>query len=258
MRLDNVVVRPQRRLVEYYVDLANWHRLSPEASVQLVGGLAGLPSEIRDDGEEAKRFDLLILRMQLGLLVPDARFNRHRTEVQEIASALLEQTTIPMIQQRAQLLDEVAGDEWWQDVTLPLLELAWRRMRDLVRLVPKARRTLVFTNFADEIDQARRSSEGLGLFIRSLVGLDREVARDAFSEFLVGRTLNAAQLDFINLIVNDLTVNGVMEPGRLYESPFNGVAPRGPEALFSNPDADRMVSILRSIKNNAILASEVA
>ncbi|WP_225854180.1 type I restriction-modification enzyme R subunit C-terminal domain-containing protein [Micromonospora sp. ALFpr18c] len=100
--------------------------------------------------------------------------------------------------------------------------------------------------------------EGLGLFIRSLVGLDREAARDAFSEFLVDRTLNAAQLDFINLIVNDLTVNGVMEPGRLYESPFNGVAPRGPEALFSNPDADRLVSILRSIKNNAVLASEVA
>ncbi|MFI6238976.1 DEAD/DEAH box helicase family protein [Micromonospora sp. NPDC050795] len=327
MRLDNVVVRPQRRLVEYYIDLANWHRLSPEASAQLVGGLAGLPSEVRDDGEEAKRFDLLILRMQLGLLVPDSRFNRHRTEVQEIASALLEQTTIPMIQQRAQLLDEVAGDEWWQDVTLPMLELARRRMRDLVRLVPKARRTLVFTNFADEIDQevelplsgvtvgtdlerfrakmrvylrthedhvavqklrrnrqlsgtdlaelermlgesgvgdkqdidqARRSSEGLGLFIRSLVGLDRDAARDAFSEFLVDRALNAAQLDFINLIVNDLTVNGVMEPGRLYESPFNGVAPRGPEALFSNPDADRLVSILRSIKNNAKPVSEVA
>lgn len=111
---------------------------------------------------------------------------------------------------------------------------------------------------ARRADQARRSSEGLGLFIRSLVGLDREAARDAFSEFLVDRTLNAAQLDFINLIVNDLTMNGVMEPGRLYESPFNGVAPRGPEALFSNDDADRMVSILRSIKNNASTASEVA
>ncbi|WTD63492.1 hypothetical protein OG811_08310 [Micromonospora sp. NBC_01638] len=53
-------------------------------------------------------------------------------------------------------------------------------------------------------------------------------------------------------------MNGVTEPGRLYESPFNGVAPRGPEALFSNDDADRMVSILRTIKNNAISASEVA
>ncbi|WP_406075598.1 type I restriction-modification enzyme R subunit C-terminal domain-containing protein [Micromonospora sp. NBC_01638] len=72
------------------------------------------------------------------------------------------------------------------------------------------------------------------------------------------RTLNGAQLDFINLIINDLAMNGVTEPGRLYESPFNGVAPRGPEALFSNDDADRMVSILRTIKNNAISASEVA
>ncbi|WP_433551751.1 DEAD/DEAH box helicase family protein [Micromonospora zamorensis] len=327
MRLDNVVVRPQRRLVEYFVDFANWHRLTPEASAELAAGLAGLPSEVRDDAEEAKRFDLLILRMQLGLLVPDSRFNRHRTEVQEIASALLEQTAIPMIQQRAQLLEEVAGDEWWQDITLPMLELARRRIRDLVRLVPKARRTVVFTNFADDIDRivelsfagvtvgtdlerfrdklrvylrthedhvavqklrrnrqlsgtdlaelermlgdsgvgdkqdidrARRASEGLGLFIRSLVGLDRDAAREAFSEFLVGRALNAAQLDFINLIVNDLTMNGVMEPRRLYESPFNGVAPSGPEALFSTADADRMASILSSIKRNAIPVSEVA
>ncbi|MGC4853227.1 type I restriction-modification enzyme R subunit C-terminal domain-containing protein [Micromonospora sp. DT4] len=99
-----------------------------------------------------------------------------------------------------------------------------------------------------DIDQARRASEGLGLFIRTLTGLDRAAAQEAFSEFLIDRTLNGAQLDFINLIINDLTMNGVMEPGRLYESPFNGVAPRGPEVLFSNDDADRMVSILRSIK----------
>ncbi|MEU8328243.1 DEAD/DEAH box helicase family protein [Micromonospora sp. NPDC048839] len=327
MRLDNIVVRPHRRWVQHFVEFENWHRLSPEASAELAAGLAGLPSEVRDDAEEAKRFDLLILRLQLGLLTPSSRYNRHRTEVQEIASVLLEQTTIPVIRAQEQLLEEVAGDEWWQDVTLPMLELARRRIRGLVRLVPKARRAVVYTNFADEIDQivemrfagvtvgtdldrfrekmrvylrthedhvavqklrrnrqlsgtdlaelermlgesgvgdkqdidqARRASEGLGLFIRTLVGLDRAAAQEAFSEFLTDRTLNGAQLDFINLIINDLTMNGVMEPARLYESPFNGLAPRGPEALFSNDDADRMVSILRSIKHNAISASEVA
>ncbi|SCE97728.1 DEAD/DEAH box helicase family protein [Micromonospora chokoriensis] len=327
MRLDNIVVRPHRRLVEYFVDFENWHRLSPEVSAQLATELAGLPSEVRDDGEEAKRFDLLILRLQLGLLVPDGRFNRHRTEVQEIAAALLEQTTIPAIRERVTLLDEVAGDEWWQDVTLPMLELARRRIRDLVRLVPKARRAVVYTNFADEIDQvvempfagvstgtdldrfrekvrvylrthedhlavqklrrnrplsgtdlaelermlgesgvgdkqdidqARRASEGLGLFIRSMVGLDREAAREAFSEFLTGRALNAAQLDFINLIINDLTANGVMDPGRLYESPFNAIAPHGPEVLFPSADVDRLCAILAVVKRNAMPATEAA
>ncbi|MEU5567700.1 hypothetical protein [Micromonospora musae] len=39
----------------------------------------------------------------------------------------------------------------------------------------------------EDIDQARRSAHGLGLFIRSLVGLDREAATEVFGEFLVGR-----------------------------------------------------------------------
>lgn len=34
------------------------------------------------------------------------------------------------------------------------------------------------------IDEAREQSQGLGLFVRSLVGLDREAAMDAFGELL--------------------------------------------------------------------------
>jgi type I restriction enzyme, R subunit len=39
--------------------------------------------------------------------------------VQEIASALLAQTSIPAIAAQQELLDEVAVDEWWVDVTPP-------------------------------------------------------------------------------------------------------------------------------------------
>ncbi|MEU1644240.1 type I restriction-modification enzyme R subunit C-terminal domain-containing protein [Micromonospora zamorensis] len=59
-----------------------------------------------------------------------------------------------------------------------------------------------------DIDQARRAAEGLRLFIRFMVGLDGEAAPEALSEFPTGRALNAAQLNFLNLIINDLTANG--------------------------------------------------
>ncbi|MDG4791437.1 type I restriction-modification enzyme R subunit C-terminal domain-containing protein [Micromonospora sp. WMMD1102] len=328
MRLDNIVVRPHRRAVEYFVDPANWQTLTPEAADQLAHELAGLPSEVADDGEEAKRFDLMILRLQHDVVTSSARhFARVRADVQEIASALLEQTTIPAIRAELTLLDEVAADEWWQDVTLPMLERARRRIRNLVRLVPKARRTIIYTDFADQvdsvtelefvgvsvgtdrerfrekvraylrahedhvalqklrrnrqltsadlgdlermlaesgvgdkqdIDQARRAAEGLGLFIRSLVGLDRNAAREAFGEFLDSRTLNAAQLDFVNLIIGDLTANGVMKPERLYESPFTGVAPRGPETLFGSEDVDRIITILDSVRARATPKTDAA
>lgn len=49
---------------------------------------------------------------------------------------------------------------------------------------------------------------GLGLFIRSLVGLDRAAAKGAFSQFLQSRTLTADQVEFVNLIIEHLTQCG--------------------------------------------------
>ena len=37
---------------------------------------------------------------------------------------------------------------------------------------------------ADDIERAKKDSEGLGLFVRSLVGLDRGAAQEAFASFI--------------------------------------------------------------------------
>jgi type I restriction enzyme R subunit len=67
------------------------------------------------------------------------------------------------------------------------------------------------------------------LFIRLLVGLDREAATAAFDAYLSDPTVTAAQPRFVQMIVEQLTANGVMEVARLYESPFTETAPQGPE-----------------------------
>ncbi|MEV0807331.1 DEAD/DEAH box helicase family protein [Micromonospora sp. NPDC050200] len=327
INLENFVVRPQRRTVEYYADFAHWHKLSAEAVDEIGSKLAGLPTSIRDEDEAAKRFDLIVLRLQLGQLDVEPAYERLRRQVQDIASALLEQTSIPAIREQQLLLDEVAGDEWWQDVTLPMLELLRRRVRSLVRLIERSKKTIVYTNFTDQlgeltevsipqarvgtdferfrakaraylrqhedhltlqklrrnrqlsptdlaelermlaesgvggpedIERARESAEGLGLFIRSLVGLDREAATEAFGEFLAGRTHSKNQIHFINMVIGHLTVNGSMEMGRLYESPFTEIAPHGPDGLFTTDDVDRIVSILHSVRATAAPVPEVA
>jgi hypothetical protein len=48
--------------------------------------VAGLPSELVDDDQEAKQFDLLILRLQLGLLRHEKSFTRLSEGVREIDS----------------------------------------------------------------------------------------------------------------------------------------------------------------------------
>ena len=83
------------------------------------------------------------------------------------------------------------------------------------------------------------------------MGLDRETAKQAFSEFVVGTTITASQLEFINLIVEYLTENGVMDPARLYESPFTDISPLGPEAMFLPIRVTEMVQVLEDIRERA-------
>lgn len=50
----------------------------------------------------------------------------------------------------------------------------------------------------------------------------------------------------------EVTANGMMEPARLYESPYTGHAPRGPEGVFGDADVGGIVDILRAVKSHAI------
>ncbi len=162
MNPDNFLVRPHLRAVETFGDFASWHRIDDAADATLRGALLPLPSEHRPDGsengEEAKRFDLMAYGLQLAALEGGADHTTLRDRVREIADDLLAKTNIPAVAEQAALLEAVAGEEWWQDATLPALERMRRRLRALVRLTdPKARRKVVFTDFEDELGEITES-----------------------------------------------------------------------------------------------------
>ena len=121
--------------------------------MELAAGVGDLPTTARDDDEEAKRFDLIVLKLQLGRLHGEPGQERLRRQVQEIAVGLLEQLSIPAIRKQQELLADLAGDEWWGDVTVPMLERARRRVRGLVRLLEKRKRVVVYTDFVDELGE---------------------------------------------------------------------------------------------------------
>ncbi|MFE2725012.1 DEAD/DEAH box helicase family protein [Kitasatospora sp. NPDC059327] len=330
MNPENFLVRPQREFVDTFTDFDVWLSFTPDAHSQVVDHLAGLPTGFRekdDAGEDAKRFDLLALRLQLAVVEGDPGFTRMRGQVQEIASAMLDRLMIPTIKAQQLLLDEVAGDEWWQDVTLPMLETMRRRLRGLVRLIEKTKRNVVYTDFEDElgeltaaslngmavgtdltrfeqkvriylnthqdqlavqkirrnkqitaldlsgleeifieaglattadIDHAKDTNGGLGLFLRSLTGLERDAAALAFDEFQQGKALTANQLRFVNELIDYLARNGTIDVAALYESPFTAIAPTGPEAIFQESDVDAMVTTIHSIRSTAVAADSVA
>ncbi|MFF7185076.1 DEAD/DEAH box helicase family protein [Streptomyces sp. NPDC008222] len=157
MNLDNFLVRPHRRHVELFGgDFTAWHRIDDDAAHALSEHVLGLPSDYRpegeDQGEDAKRFDLLAYRLQLAALEGGSEYARLRGQLREIAEDLLgKRTMIPAVRDESVLLESLTEDAWWQDVTVPMLEHVRRRLRGLAHLIeaPSVRK-IVYTDIAED------------------------------------------------------------------------------------------------------------
>ena len=103
----------------------------------------------------------------------------------------------------------------------------------------------------EQIKMAAKNAHGLGLFIRSLVGLDREAVAEIFGQFLKGKTATPDQIEFIDLIVQELTQAGVMDAERLYQSPFIDINAQGPDGVFPSATVDQLFSALAEITQRA-------
>lgn len=321
MNPDNFIVRPHRQQVEKFREESAWAELKTDDFDELSHILASLPSETEPEDETAKRFDLLILKLQLALLNADRSFARLCEQVKEIASRLEEKSSVPMVKEQLELILDLQQDEYWADITLSMLEDVRRRLRDLVKFIDRKQRKIIYSDFEDELGEIREvalrgmasttdyaqyqkkvthflkehqdhiaihklkrnvamtpadikeleriffesgeigtredfektygKQENLGLFIRKLVGLDREAAKEAFGAYLSRKTLSANQIRFIDRIIDYLTQNGVMDAGMLYEPPFTDFSPTGLDGVFNDDDAERIVSILNVIRLNA-------
>lgn len=105
---------------------------------------------------------------------------------------------------------------------------------------------------AGDIAKARETSQGFGRFVRSLVGLDRATVQAAFGDFISAGTATAAQIEFINMVVEHLTDQGVMDPELLYSPPFTDVAPTGPEAVFDAKQTNALFERIEALNMSAV------
>jgi len=323
MNENNFLVRPHLQLVEKFREGESWESLSVGDLAALADRVASLPAQLDPEHEDAKRFDVLLLNAQLGLLRGEP-FERQRRQVMTIAGALEDQQTIPVIAAQLELIQDIQDDEWWVNVNYPMLEEVRKKLRLLVPLIARSKKAPIYAAFIDEIGegvhielpgtggaegsteflQFRKKAEhflkeqlgeaavakvrsgepltdhdiadlqrilvaagigseesfaeaslksgSFGLFIRSLVGLDRAAAKAAFAEFLDDKRYSKNQIQFVNLIIDELTDRGVVEAKRVYESPYDGLAPEGPEAIFVEADLDKIFEAIHRLRAAAV------
>jgi type I restriction enzyme R subunit len=114
-------------------------------------------------------------------------------------------------------------------------------------------RILVAAGIGDDstFEQASKKAGSFGKFIRGLVGLDRAAAKEAFAEFLDEKRYSKNQIQFVTLIIDELTERGVVEIARVYEAPYIALAPEGPETMFVEADLNQILTAIERLTSSA-------
>jgi len=151
MNLDNFIIRKHRKEVESFAKREKWQSISEEDVEILTAKVSGLPS-IDVDDEFCRRFDLLILNLQLAILQSKQTQETYKIKVINIAKDLETKSAIPGVAKQLELILDIQTAIWWDGVTLPMLEDVRIRLRNLIRFIdPDAAKEDVYTNFEDEI-----------------------------------------------------------------------------------------------------------
>jgi type I restriction enzyme R subunit len=108
------------------------------------------------------------------------------------------------------------------------------------------------TGSAEEVEKAKLESEGLGLFVRNLIGMDRAAAQQALAGFMEGKALTGSQIEFIQILIENLTSAGIVDPSRLYEPPYTRFSGKGVEGVFREADVVQLIEILDDVRVRAI------
>ena len=322
MNLDNFIVRKQRKVVETFVKRERWQNLSEDDMTVLAANISGLPS-IDDDDEYARRFDLLILSLQLAVLQNTAAQENYQLKVRTIANSLEDKSAIPTVAAQMKLILDLQTDDWWMDVTQSMLEDVRIRLRNLTRFIDGDTSTdYVFTNFEDEFGLEEKEhalvkgdpklkdyrtrvqryirehqdhltvrrlknnepvtetdiraledilfaedgpipredyenifgEKPLGVLVRSVVGLSRNAAKQAFGEFLAEAPMHPDQITFLDEIVDYLVKNGTMDPKEMFNTPFTHINDQGVIGVFGENMSKKIVHIVEHVNENAGIA----
>ncbi len=321
LNTDSFIVRQHWKVVEKYKDPNAWNALSDLDIKELFDHIAPLINE-SDQDEMAKRFDVLMLDIQLAILNGDKKQGGLIQKVVNTAGKLSKKASIPSVAKKMDYIKDAQDKEFWLEGDIPGIENIRVELRNLIKFLDFEETPIYFTSFTDEfepnivehqlvygfndLDAYKRKVEQylkqnsshltiyklrnnikitkselealeqmlfeqgqlgtkqefikafgeqpLGIFIRSIVGLDVLAAKSAFSQIISNQTLNAQQIRFIDMIINFLSVKGIIEPSMLFDAPFTDINSSGIMGVFDAEISSKIIELIETINHNAEVA----
>ncbi len=130
----HISVREKWADVSHFKDNDSWTYIS-EVDVNTLSNVIAplLPKNTLD--ESAKKFDLLVMLIELSLIGGEGKATKAVHSVQTIAEKLQEKATLPQVQAKMGTIKEVLTDVAWQNVSLKWLEKVRNDLRDLIKFL---------------------------------------------------------------------------------------------------------------------------
>lgn len=306
------------KYVDKFKDRTRWNTIDSNDVHIIETNLSDLPIT-ETINEMARRFDLMMLKLQMATLMMSGTQKRYEENLIDIAEGLSQKYTIPAVLRAKPLIESIKKQDFYKGISQKKLDSVREELRELVQYLESSTKEIIYTNLIDsditvtinepvlksnygqsyrrrvesfirenknqltisklltnqpitvqelklledilfdgdergtiEDFQKEFGTEPLGVFIRTILGLDVKVAQQAFSEFLQTGSLRADQMTFIQNIITYLTKNGTIEPSMLFESPFTDLNDQGLIGIFEDGDAHKVISIIERINENAI------
>lgn len=130
-------VRAHLQTIEPYREQEAWACLS-DLGVAKLKGIAHLLPRPKEN-EAAKKFDVLMLYLQLELVDSTVKADNSRASVIKIAQLLEKKATIPAVRERMETIKEVQTAVFWDHCTLNSLERVRKELRELVHVLAESR-----------------------------------------------------------------------------------------------------------------------
>jgi len=307
------------RHVDEFKVRGRWNNLDSSDVHVIEENLSDLPIA-ETINEAARRFDLMMLKLQMATLMLAGTKKKFEEGLIDIAEGLSQKYTIPVVLRSKPLIESIKKPDFYKGISQKKLDSIREELRELIIYLETSSKEIIYSNILDSeitltfnepnlasnygnayrrrvesyirenkyqltiaklssnlpitseelklleillFDGAERGTredfmneygtEPLGVFIRSIIGLDINAAQDAFADFLQIGNLRANQLTFIQSIISHLTKNGTIAPSMLFEPPFTDSNDQGLIGVFDDGQSHKVISIIEKINENALI-----
>ncbi len=145
-----IEVKLQLRYVEKFKEKAVFNAISEGDKGELLDHIAPIV-HLDDDDEFAKRFDNFMYGLMLASIEGMPAFKKAKSELCNIAGLLEKKVSIPQVQEKLELIQEINTDPFWAANDILLFEKVRRELRELIKFLDRAIAKTIITHLVDPV-----------------------------------------------------------------------------------------------------------